>query len=254
MPECPSRASSLLQGGHADGKIPQRVVDVTARNDELRVAKQQLGHILVEGHRAHGRIIHGCPPTCSDQYRPPSLRWSQLTELSAVGTGPTHRGSAWQSVRGVDARALRGPPGESIPTARRGDRRRGAGARGQSPLTEPAEAAGNDGRTPAAAWCNRCRGFLRLELATSLRAACGNASRQRSRPPRGSDVSDLSEALKNPVLHCVRSQDSKAPSQREPRGNILTFRSFPPLIQDSGARCYTAPLAAFTVLRGSRLD
>ena len=30
-------------------------------------------------------IIHGCPPTCSDQYRPPSLRWSQLTGLSAVG-------------------------------------------------------------------------------------------------------------------------------------------------------------------------
>jgi len=39
--------------GHADGKIPQRVVDVTARDDELRVAKQQLRDLLVEGYRAH---------------------------------------------------------------------------------------------------------------------------------------------------------------------------------------------------------
>jgi hypothetical protein len=38
---------------HTDGKIPQRVVDVTARDDELRVAKQQLRDVLVEGYLAH---------------------------------------------------------------------------------------------------------------------------------------------------------------------------------------------------------
>jgi len=53
------------------------------------------------------------------------------------------------------------------------------------------------------------------------------------RSPADPDVSDLSEALKNPVLHYVRSQDSKAPSQREPRGNLLIFRSAPPVIPDT---------------------
>ena len=47
------------------------------------------------------------------------------------------------------------------------------------------------------------------------------------------DVSDLSETLKNPVLHCRRSQDSKAPSRREPRRNLLIFRSVPPVILDT---------------------
>jgi len=59
----------------------------------------------------------------------PSAELAVVPADWAVGggkTGPTHRGSAWQSVHGVDARALRGPPGESTPTARPHPGRRAA--------------------------------------------------------------------------------------------------------------------------------
>jgi len=38
---------------HADGQIPERVVNVAARDDQLRVAKQLLGDSLVERNRGH---------------------------------------------------------------------------------------------------------------------------------------------------------------------------------------------------------
>src|SRR5262249_61594216 len=65
---------------HADGKIPQRVVDVAAGDDELRVAKQQLGDSMVERYRRH-------------QYRPPSLRWSQLTTFFGTVLSTTRLGA-----------------------------------------------------------------------------------------------------------------------------------------------------------------
>src|SRR4029453_3714157 len=85
-------AVGKVRVGHADGKIPERVVDVAARDDEFRVAKQQLGDRLVDGNRGRGRIIHGCPPTRASQYRPPSLRWSQLTTFSGATLSTTRFG------------------------------------------------------------------------------------------------------------------------------------------------------------------
>src|SRR5438270_11884210 len=38
-------------------------------------------------------IIHGCPSTCSGQYRPPSLRWSQLTTFSGTILSTTRLGA-----------------------------------------------------------------------------------------------------------------------------------------------------------------
>jgi hypothetical protein len=46
----------------------------------------------------------------------------------------------------------------------------------------------------------------------------------------------LSEALQISVLHCVRSQDSKAPSQREPGGNARCHLGLSKLYRRTGKR------------------
>jgi hypothetical protein len=48
----------------------------------------------------------------------------------------------------------------------------------------------------------------------------------------GMDLSNLSATTKIPALPCVRSQDSKAPSQRQPRCNLLMLRLDPPVTPD----------------------